>query len=394
MAASLETNKALAALLTAGIIASGSGVISRILYHPSMPEENAYVIAVPEAETGEGEEATAAEARRCPVLLAAASPEKGETVAKKCAACHSFEQGGAVKIGPPLWGVVGRDIASVEGFAYSDALLGKEGEWTFDELNAFIHDPKGTPRHQDGVRRHQAARGPGRSPGLSALARGGARAAAGSTAAEAGGGGTEAEPGAEREAQRPSQPVKPSPPRKQRQPRRALRPATSEASAAQAPDPVSWSPRSRKLRRAGCARTRQRLPRTRASASCSPRPTLTPARSPRANAGGGDEAACHSFQEGGPPRSAPAVGRDRPRHRLGGLRLFRRAWPRRRGAWDYQALDAFLAEPREWAPGTKMAFRGHPRAGGARRHHPLSALAVERAGAAAVNRSRPAERWP
>jgi cytochrome c len=143
MAASLETNKALAALLTAGIIASGSGVISRILYHPSMPEENAYVIEVTEAETGGGEEATAAEAPPLPVLLAAASPEEGESEAKKCAACHSFEQGGTNKIGPALWGVVGRDVASVEGFAYSDALAAKEGEWTFEELYGFIHNPKG-----------------------------------------------------------------------------------------------------------------------------------------------------------------------------------------------------------------------------------------------------------
>ena len=66
MASSLETNKTLAALLTAGIIASGAGVISRIIYHPSMPEENAYVIEVTEAETGDGEAATRPRRRRCP----------------------------------------------------------------------------------------------------------------------------------------------------------------------------------------------------------------------------------------------------------------------------------------------------------------------------------------
>ena len=143
MASSLETNKALAALLTAGIIASGSGVISRIIYHPSMPEENAYVIEVPEGEAAGGEGAAEAEATPLPVLLAAASPEEGAGEAKKCAACHSFEQGGAAKIGPPLWGVVGRDIASVAGFAYSDALLEQEGTWTFDALNDFVSNPKG-----------------------------------------------------------------------------------------------------------------------------------------------------------------------------------------------------------------------------------------------------------
>ena len=143
MASSLETNKVLAALLTAGIIASGSGVISRIIYHPSMPEENAYVIEVPEGEAAGGEGAAEAEVAPLPVLLAAASPEDGAGEAKKCAACHSFEQGGAAKIGPPLWGVVDRDIASVAGFAYSDALLEHEGTWTFDALNDFVSNPKG-----------------------------------------------------------------------------------------------------------------------------------------------------------------------------------------------------------------------------------------------------------
>jgi cytochrome c len=141
MAASLETNKTLAALLTAGIIASGSGVVSRMLYHPHVPEENAYVIEVPEAAAQKGEAATA-EAAPLPVLLAQANPEKGATEAKKCAACHSEEKGGPSKIGPPLWGVIGRKIASVEGFEYSDALRGKEGEWTYENIYEFIHGPK------------------------------------------------------------------------------------------------------------------------------------------------------------------------------------------------------------------------------------------------------------
>src|SRR5262245_8136910 len=141
MAASLETNKILAALLTAGIIASGSGVVSRMLYHPHVPEENAYVIEVPEAAAQKGEAATA-EAVPLPMLLAEANPEKGASEAKKCAACHSEEKGGAIKIGPPLWGVVGRDIASVAGFEYSEALHSKEGQWTFENLFEFIHGPK------------------------------------------------------------------------------------------------------------------------------------------------------------------------------------------------------------------------------------------------------------
>jgi cytochrome c len=75
-------------------------------------------------------------------LLAAADPADGERDSKVCKACHNFEAGGASKIGPPLHGVVGRDIASVEGFTYSSALQSKEGAWTYDELNSFLTSPK------------------------------------------------------------------------------------------------------------------------------------------------------------------------------------------------------------------------------------------------------------
>ena len=60
------------------------------------------------------------------MLLAAANAENGETAAKKCAACHSFDKGGANKVGPGLWGVVNRPIAAHEGFSYSEALAEQE----------------------------------------------------------------------------------------------------------------------------------------------------------------------------------------------------------------------------------------------------------------------------
>jgi cytochrome c len=59
----------------------------------------------------------------------------------KCKACHKID--GTNGVGPHLDGVVGRDIASVEGFAYSDALSGLEGTWTPETMEAFLANPKG-----------------------------------------------------------------------------------------------------------------------------------------------------------------------------------------------------------------------------------------------------------
>jgi cytochrome c len=389
MAASLETNKALAALLTAGIIASGSGVISRILYHPSMPEENAYVIEVTEAETGNGEEATTAEAAPLPVLLAAASPEEGESEAKKCAACHSFEPGGAAKIGPPLWGVVGRDIAAVDGFAYSDALLAKEGEWTFEELYGFVHNPKeyvpGTKMAFAGIQNPEdladvlvylrslaeepvplpeaaeaeAQQAAGAEPepaaeGEAQQASAEAAPAAGAAAAQ-----EEGSPAAEAEAQQASAAAEPA--------------AEAEASAGEAPDPDELVAALREAAPEQAA-PEPAAPEQAALEQAAPEEAAPDDAAPAADEGVGvllaqadvdagaksarKCAACHSFEEGGANKIGPplwdVIGRD-----IAGLDFaYSDALSEKEGAWDYQALDAFLAEPREWAPGTKMAFAG------------------------------------
>lgn len=76
-------------------------------------------------------------------LLASAQPSDGESVFGKCKSCHSIEAGGPDKVGPNLHNVVGRDVASKEGFAYSDALLGIEGAWDYDKLSHFLENPRG-----------------------------------------------------------------------------------------------------------------------------------------------------------------------------------------------------------------------------------------------------------
>jgi len=74
-------------------------------------------------------------------LLANASAERGAAVAKQCQACHNFEEGQGAKVGPHLYDVVGRKIASVPGFNYSSALKSKNGNWDFNALNAWLIKP-------------------------------------------------------------------------------------------------------------------------------------------------------------------------------------------------------------------------------------------------------------
>ncbi len=144
MASSLESNKIAAAVLTAGVVAMLSGFVAELLYHPRVElEENAYVVAA--ADGGETPVAAAAAPMLEPIgaLLAAADPAAGEKVAKKCTACHSFDEGGPNKIGPNLYDIVNRQIGGHAGFGYSDALAGMSGDtWTYESLNAFLAKPK------------------------------------------------------------------------------------------------------------------------------------------------------------------------------------------------------------------------------------------------------------
>jgi cytochrome c len=101
----------------------------------------AFSVPVPEDEAAEGEDAAPAEAVDAVALVAAADPAAGEGVFRRCAACHKVD--GTDGVGPHLNGVVGRDVAAIEGFNYSDALAAKEGAWTEAELYAFLENPKG-----------------------------------------------------------------------------------------------------------------------------------------------------------------------------------------------------------------------------------------------------------
>jgi cytochrome c len=137
---SFEINKILGALLGTCLIVLALHIASGAIFSTPAPAKPGYDVVVKEEKAGQPE-AKAAE-QPIETLLASASAEHGAQVAKQCGACHNFQEGQGPKVGPDLYDVVGRKIASVPGFNYSAALKAKNGTWTFDALNKWLTDPR------------------------------------------------------------------------------------------------------------------------------------------------------------------------------------------------------------------------------------------------------------
>lgn len=135
----MTVNMIAGAVLSSLLVLFGTNTFVNIVYprggEPEAPVEHADTAAPATA-------GAAAASQPLPMLLASAKVDAGAAQAKKCGACHSFEQGGPNKVGPDLYGVVGRPVASREGFAYSTALKAYGGNWDYEKLNCFIQDPK------------------------------------------------------------------------------------------------------------------------------------------------------------------------------------------------------------------------------------------------------------
>ena len=115
---------------------------SNLVFAPGRPAVPGYALPTGTSAPAPAAAAAAAPEEPLPALLAKADAKKGAQDAKICATCHNFDKGAGPKIGPPLFGVVGRPIASIAGFAYSDSLKAVGGDWTYEALNKMITNPK------------------------------------------------------------------------------------------------------------------------------------------------------------------------------------------------------------------------------------------------------------
>lgn len=134
-----RTNTIAGWVLGAGIVALGASIVTGEVFKAERPEKMGYPIEGVEVEGEGGGEAEAPIA----TFLQTADAGAGEQVFKKCAACHTVNAGGPNGLGPNLHGTMGKPVAHVPGFAYSDALKSHGGSWDWETMNQWLTSPKG-----------------------------------------------------------------------------------------------------------------------------------------------------------------------------------------------------------------------------------------------------------
>ncbi len=142
---SFEWNKIIGGVLGAVLFVLAIKFIGEEVYKSEAPAKPGYVVeGVVEEPSSSGGGAAATAEEKIPdfgTVLASADANNGKSISGRCEQCHDLSKGGANKIGPALWGVIGRPRATAPGFSYSSAMKAKGGTWTFDEVFKFLKSP-------------------------------------------------------------------------------------------------------------------------------------------------------------------------------------------------------------------------------------------------------------
>ena len=157
---SFEINKIIGAVLLIALLVIGIGKISDIAFHVDKPKKSAYKVDIQESTQVSSSTAKKIEEKiDISALLALGDVSHGEKVFKKCSACHLVNKGGENKIGPALYGVIGRKVASKQDYKYSKAMAAYDKDWTFEEMNGYLKKPqsyiKGTKMAFAGLRKEK-----------------------------------------------------------------------------------------------------------------------------------------------------------------------------------------------------------------------------------------------
>jgi cytochrome c len=296
-------------VLGTGLLVFGLNALAGIVYHAEAPERPGMVVEIAEIAPAV-DEAPEEEAPSIAELLAMADADRGQAAARACQACHTFDQGGPHRVGPNLWDIVGQPIAHHDDYSYSDALQAMSGDtWTYEALDGFIRNPRGfapgTKMAYGGMQRDDQ-----RADLLAYL-----RSLS-----------DDPEPLPEPTAEEAA----------------AEEPATDEAVAEEPAEEVTAVEEPAEEEAQGIAEL---------VAAMDPEQGQAAARACQA---------CHTFDEGGAHRVGPnlwdIVGQSFAHH--DDYNYSDALQGRSDETWTLEALNEFILNPREFAPGTRMAYGG------------------------------------
>ncbi len=135
-----EINKIVAAIIFGVLLVFGVGKFTDWLFYVEKPTEPAYKMDAPTAKVVSAQSSGSGSVD-IKAFLALGTIEHGKKVFKKCSACHVVAKGGKNKIGPTLYGVLGKKSGSVPDYKYSKALAAYGKVWSYEEMNGFLIKP-------------------------------------------------------------------------------------------------------------------------------------------------------------------------------------------------------------------------------------------------------------